>query len=652
MQRSTTHVRRSLISRIAVLLASLSLVFMPTAAVAAPVEFTGVGAPTVSGSGVIGTDFTAAIDTSGVSPTPADVSLTWHRVDTGEVVQNGGMTFTAPISLLGTAVYVIATLSAPGVPSYVTLNSPFSSTVRLAEFTGVGTPTVSGSGVVGTDFTAALDTSAVSPAPTDVEFTWHRADTGAWLQYGGTTYTATNALLGTGVYVIATLGRTGVQTYVTLNSPFSSTVRLAEFTGVGTPTVSGSGVVGTDFTADLDTSAVSPAPTDVEFTWHRADTGAVVQTGGTTFTATNGLVGTGVYVIATLSRADAQTYVTANSPFSSTVRLAEFTGVGTPTVSGSGVVGTDFTAALDTSAVSPAPTDVEFTWHRADTGAVVQNGGTTFTATRDLVGTGVYVIATLTEANAQTYVTENSPFSSTVRLAEFTPGDAPTLEGHHALGETLSADIDGATWAPVPTAVSWQWYLADGTPISGATLPELALTRDLVGESVYAEARLQAPNTYDYVIATAPSGTIAAPTLSLGGVLTATPGDTVPLRVWGLRFNTEYEIELHSDPVKLATVTSAADGTLDTTVTIPASVSPGAHRIVLLEGGVEVGSIALTVLPNVSPDEGEAGDEGAGLAQTGAESIAVPALVASLIAGLGLVLLLSRRRARGHVAAE
>ena len=617
--------------------------------------FTWVHVPTISGSGLIGTDFTASLNLTDTSPAPSSVTFSWFDAESGALLQSGlSDTLTATPELEGKNVYVVATLSAPDTQDYMTLNSPFSNTVRKGEFSGVNTPVVSGSGVIGTDFTASLDFTGTSPSPDTVTYTWYRVDTGAELQTGtGTTLTATRALEGTGVYVIATLMSPSAGDYVTLNSPFSNTVHEGGFSGVNTPVVSGSGVIGTDFTASLELTGTTPAPASVTYTWYRADTNAELQT-GTTLTATRALEGTGVYVIATLTAPDTVDYVTVNSPFSNRVRKGGFSGVNTPVVSGSGVIGTDFTASLDLTGTTPAPAPVTYTWYRADTNAELQTGtGTTLTATRALEGTGVYVIATLTAPDTIDYVTRNSPFSSTVRKGEFTQGDAPTIGGQHALFGTLTADIDTATWTPTPTSVSWEWFLSDGTPISGANQASLAMTADLVGKSVYAVATLHADDITDYVIATAPSGKIAAPTLSLPAGVKIKPGSTVPFKAWGLLFNTDYTFELHSDPIALGTRTASAVGTLDTSFTIPANAPSGSHRLVVLLGGQEVGSLDIEIAGDpvkpvkpVKPSKPGQADSPAtpALAHTGASAAMLPGLGFAALLLVGGILMVSRSR--------
>lgn len=527
----------------------------------------------------------------------------------------------------------------------LTLNLVPTTASAVQGFTGVNTPTVTGSGVIGTDFTASLDVAGTTPAPTTITYTWYRPDTPDPLQTGASnTLTASSDLEGTPVYVVATLAASGIQSYITLGSSYSATVHKGSFQGVNTPSVSGSGIIGTDFTASLDLAGTTPVPSTVTYSWYRVDSGDPLQSSTeTTFTAVSGLEGTGVYVIATLEAEDTQNYVTVNSPFSNTVRKGAFDHVNTPAITGSGVIGTDFTVSLDLTDTTPEPNSVTYTWYRVDTGDELQSGPSdTLRATRDLEGTGVYVIATLQKDDTHDYVTVNSPFSSTVRKGEFVPGDAPTLSGLHTLYGELIAQIDTATWEPEPTTVSWQWFLADGTAIVGADEATLAMTADLVGDSVYAVATLQTVDTADYVIATPPSGRIAAPTLSVPGDNIAKPGSTVPFKAWGLLFNTEYTFELHSQPIALGTRTSSAVGTLDTSFTLPSSVPSGTHRLVVLLNGEEIGSVAIEVVRDASPVP-PAGDT---LAHTGVAGETWPVLSLAALSMLGGLVLLNRARHR------
>lgn len=333
------------------------------------------------------------------------------------------------------------------------------------------------------------------------------------------------------------------------------------------------------------------------------------------------------------------------APTAAHAALGSFSNVGQPTVTGTGEVGTDFTASMDTSGVTPiAPTSIDYVWYQADNGAVLQTGGTTFTATSDLVGKNVYVIATLGAQFYTSYVTLNSPFSATIHLGSFTAGASPVLSGQHNVGGTLTASIDTSGWTPIPTSVSWQWFLSDGTALPGETGSSIAATNALVGQSVYAVATLSAPDVQDFIIGSPLSGKIAAATVTTTDSSVSAGGKTT-VEVWGLLFSTDYDLELHSTPVSLGTFRSAADGTLVASVTIPAGTAPGEHRIVILRSGVEVGSVAITV-PGAPVAKTLAKTGGDNATLTPVATLGLGALAAGMI-----VLFVVRRSQRRSAAA-
>jgi len=293
-----------------------------------------------------------------------------------------------------------------------------------------------------------------------------------------------------------------------------------------------------------------------------------------------------------------------------------------PTVSGTGRLGTSFTASYDATGVSPTPTSVTFRWHTTD-GTVVGTGAT-FAPTNALLGEPLYATAVLSRTDYQDYVTLGSAFTATVSLADQIPGAAPVITGRNVVGGLLTASVDTSGWAPVPDAVDYQWYVEDGTPIPGADQATLAVTAALIGESVYVVATAHAADHVDYVIASAPTGRIAEPTLGAGS-RTVQAGGTVTVEAWGLLIDEEYTVELHSDPVVLGTVRSDAAGTIDATFRIPASVAPGKHTLVLLHGGVAVDTLSLTVTAQPAV---------AAIASTGADSGGVGIAAALLLAGL------------------
>ena len=145
---------------------------------------------------------------------------------------------------------------------------------------------------------------------------------------------------------------------------------------------------------------------------------------------------------------------------------------------------------------------------------------------------------------------------------------------------------------------------------------------------------------------------------------TARPGDTIHVTASGFAHSEPVKIELHSDPVELASVTADADGTIDTTVTIPADAPAGAHRIVLTgQMSTLTGGSALTVAGATTPGGSEGSGTGSGstpansgsgagagsgsaqLAATGAEFPDATLLIGVLMLLIGFAAIRIRRRA-------
>jgi LPXTG-motif cell wall-anchored protein len=132
----------------------------------------------------------------------------------------------------------------------------------------------------------------------------------------------------------------------------------------------------------------------------------------------------------------------------------------------------------------------------------------------------------------------------------------------------------------------------------------------------------------------------------------ATAGGSVDVSVDGFTPGEQVRIELHSTPVLLGTVTAGADGTANSTVTIPVGTDAGQHTITVV--GVTCGiqaSIPITVVAPAA-DEPVASlaafdPAGRSLSYTGANTgWAVSLGAALLVGGFGLVLLGRRRQAR------
>ena len=156
----------------------------------------------------------------------------WHRYPVDAVVASGtgpaAATDVPTVDDIGSTFYVVATASRPGYADN-TQTSTASTTVHLGSFVGVERPTVTGTGVVGSPFTATLDVTGTTPAPAPVDFQWYRTDGTPVAGATSATFTSGLDLLGELLYVVATLRAPGHHDYVTLGSDYTRTVSLASF---------------------------------------------------------------------------------------------------------------------------------------------------------------------------------------------------------------------------------------------------------------------------------------------------------------------------------------------------------------------------------------------------------------------------------------
>jgi hypothetical protein len=157
---------------------------------------------------------------------------------------------------------------------------------------------------------------------------------------------------------------------------------------------------------------------------------------------------------------------------------------------------------------------------------------------------------------------------------------------------------------------------------------------------------LRAGTIHCTVVSGPGGGQPGSATVSLGlGTIAA--GSALHLTASGFTAGETVEVWLHSTPVKLAAVTTSGSGSVNLTVTIPASTTPGAHSLVVngVTSGV-TGSAALTVTAAGAADPAvtdPAATGTAALAATGS-SVTIPLTVALLLAVLGVALLVFRMR--------
>lgn len=148
-------------------------------------------------------------------------------------------------------------------------------------------------------------------------------------------------------------------------------------------------------------------------------------------------------------------------------------------------------------------------------------------------------------------------------------------------------------------------------------------------------------------------------TIALPGGAALVAGAEARIVISGLAPESEVEVELHSDPVRLAAGTADASGVFAATVTVPADTPAGAHALVVHGTDAEgtTGSRQLPVTVRAATGEpggpGQPGGPGTpggssrgdgDLASTGAAGVGELIAAAILLAALGAALVLRRHR--------
>jgi hypothetical protein len=221
---------------------------------------------------------------------------------------------------------------------------------------------------------------------------------------------------------------------------------------------------------------------------------------------------------------------------------------------------------------------------------------------------------------------------------------------------TIPTTVDHTVDRDVPTTIE---HAVDHTELSTIVQAQPGPTSyfaQYVTENVtQTETALSTSTAYDQVqvswaLATTvnpATGRIPAVTVSQSQVA---PGDSIRVSVDGFSPGEQVRIELHSTPVLLGTVTAGADGTANSTVTIPADTEAGQHMITVV--GVTCGiqaAIPITVVAAAAeaPVASLAAfdPQGRSLSYTGVDTGWAVSLAAALLVGGFALVWLGRRRA-------
>ncbi|GAA1918905.1 DUF11 domain-containing protein [Nocardioides hwasunensis] len=211
---------------------------------------------------------------------------------------------------------------------------------------------------------------------------------------------------------------------------------------------------------------------------------------------------------------------------------APFTTGPVAAISGEAVLGGTLTATpTGLDATTPSAQSFSYAW-AADGAEIDGATGTTLALSPALVGARITVTVT---ARRFGYVDAASTSAATapVARATFATGPSAAISGEAVFGATLSAtpgpSQTGST-SPTADSLTYQW-LADGTPIEGATGPTLAMTSSLVGREITVAVTAHRVAYVDAVGVSAPTAPVAkaaftaGPTASVSG--TAQVGQTL-----------------------------------------------------------------------------------------------------------------------------
>ena len=148
-----------------------------------------------------------------------------------------------------------------------------------------------------------------------------------------------------------------------------------------------------------------------------------------------------------------------------------------PQVSGAARVG----SRLAATAGSWNAANATYTYQWLADGAPIQGAtGATTSLTQAVTGKRISVRVT---ASADGYPTASAVSAATAAVEPGVISNTapPTIAGDPQVDSTLTAQP--GTWSPAPAGLTYQW-LADRTPVVGATSPTLALDPSLVGKAI------------------------------------------------------------------------------------------------------------------------------------------------------------------------
>ncbi|HET6508519.1 MAG TPA: hypothetical protein VFG42_17130 [Baekduia sp.] len=437
-------------------------------------------APTVSGSAVGGNVLSA---TRGAwSPAGTSYSFRWQRDDGSGYADISGATSSSYTTVPAD---VGATLRAQ-----VTATNPYDATTIATAGVGpissgkpvnASAPSVSGTPKRGAAL--AVTPGSWKPSATSYTFQWQRDNGSGFADIAGangTSYVATGGDIGAALQVVVTA--TNAFGTTTATSAATANVAADPPVNLGSP-----GIAGTakrTFTLTASGGLWSPAGSSLTYQWQRDDGSGWADIGGATamtYTMVAGDVGTILRVAVKATNVDG--YATAYSAPTATVAAATPASQTAPVVTGKARVGETLTTT--TGSWNPAASSYAYQWQRKVAGVFTDISGANaqsyaLTAADEGAQVRAKVTATNTDGDGDGY--------SAATVAVVAPPVAPTTidAPSGTLEDTNVLTIDGGTWTPASTTLTYQWLRcpAGATTIGGCSTIGTGKTHTLAGADV------------------------------------------------------------------------------------------------------------------------------------------------------------------------
>jgi hypothetical protein len=428
------------------------------------------------------------------------------------------------------------------------INEADSATIGLGSFS-IDAPGITGTAQVGQTLTCA---AAPETAGT-LSYAWTRGTTALG---SAATYDPAAADLGEKVTCTVTSARAGYEDAT--NSKDSATVGVGSFS-IDPPSISGTAKVGQTLTC----AAAAGTPGTVSYAWSR-DTTSLGS--GATYDLVAGDRTEQVTCTVTSARAGYED--ATNSKDSETVETGSFE-IGTPSISGTAKVGQTLSCA-----VAPGtPGTVSYAWTRGSTSV---GSDAAYKLTAD--DRGQVVTCTVTSQRAG-YALATSQASSAVFAASEVPGSAVVIKGLKArvVGKTREGStVSAGSGKVLPSSAvrTYQW-LADGTPIKGATDRTLKLGKAQAGHKL--SVRVTASVGAAQVTKTSGPRLVLSSWRRLVVIGTPAPGVKVTVVATGLTPGRRYVIWRGGQ--QRATGVVGSTGTVSRLLAFGSDIKPGARRV-------------------------------------------------------------------------